>query len=144
MLLDQYLFDATLNDLPKVEGLPNFWRSLMEKLKTLLVVSGALLGTAVTNASASCMVQAVDSTTTDKTSSQILGNASKLTSAELIRQYGSPGVLKALPNAQEQMSWTLASGDLHVVADRATGKIKTVNLVSSKAVVDSLLACAAP
>lgn len=116
----------------------------MEKVATLSAVAGALLVTVGTDASAACMLKAVEGSTADATASQIMGAASKLTSAELVRQYGAPVSLKVLANGQQQMTWALASGELRVVADRATGKIKDVKMAAVNTAVDSVLAaCAA-
>ena len=114
----------------------------MKPLSKVPAFAGALFAAAVGDASAACMVNAVDNPVLDKTESQIFENASSLTTVDLLRRYGAPVAIKGLSDVQQQLTWALASGELQVTADRATGKIKDVRLLTSKTpVTESLLSC---
>lgn len=117
----------------------------MEKSKLLAASAGVLLVGVSLNASAGCMVQAVNSSIADTSVDQILKSASKLTSADLMRQYGAPVSLKSMAGARQQMTWALSGGEFRVLADSASGKVLDVKMIAAKtsSVSELAAACAA-
>lgn len=116
----------------------------MSQAKLSAVVAGALLAGVSINASARCMLQGVDGSVADKSLDQMLKSASKLTTAELVGQYGAPVALKSMAGGRQQMTWALASGEFRVLADAATGKVLDVKMAAAKqSSVAALAACSA-
>jgi hypothetical protein len=116
----------------------------MANAKLSAAVAGALLAGFSVNASAGCMLQAADTSVADASVDQILKSASKLTTAELVRQYGAPVALKSMAGARQQMTWALSGGEFRVLADSASGKVLDVKMVAAKqSSVSQIAACSA-
>jgi hypothetical protein len=104
----------------------------MTQAKLSAAIAGAVLAGVSINASACSMVQAVEGSVADKSMEQMLKSASKLTTTDLVRQYGVPVALKSMAGGRQQMNWALADGEFRVLADAASGKVLDVKMVAAK------------